>query len=217
MTGMDLSFPGWKTHASGSPMVLAMMAASTRLDPVGQAAYRAFVDRRLMRVADKHGRPIITDRVLSSYRDSIEEELGGQEGRALDCGETGLSLGVRAITTGRFEELLQNSPVGTPRLLLDRSRRFEGSRLAEFLAAERSLLLDCADAAAAGGSGGTGESRRAAEPVRSLSSLLSEADYAWAHFPDVPDLSAPDRGFLARARVAALYYAERLRRIESVL
>jgi hypothetical protein len=208
LTGMDLSFPGWKTHASGSPMVLAMMAASTRMDPVGQAAYRALVGRRLTRVADKHGSPVLTDRVLSSYRDSMEAELGGSEGRAVDCGETGLSLGVRAITTARFEELLLDTPAASPRLVVDRGRGFDGDRVAGFLAAERSLLLDLADAAAAGGR---------EEPAGRLGELLSEADYAWAHFPDVPDFSTPDRGFLARARVAALYYAERLRRIESVL
>jgi hypothetical protein len=208
LTGMDLSFPGSKTHANGSPFVLAMLAASGRFEPVGQSSYRALAGRRLMRVADKHGRPVLADRVLLSYRDSLEEELGDSAGRVLDCGETGLPLGVRAISTERFQELLLGTPVQSPRLRVDQERRFEGDRIADFVAAERSLLLDVAEAAAAGGTGGR---------ESGLGGMLAEADYAWAHFPDVPDLSAPDRGFLARARVAALYYAERLRRIESVL
>jgi hypothetical protein len=48
-------------------------------------------------------------------------------------------------------------------------------------------------------------------------SFLKEADYTWVHFPDAPGEGMPDRGFLARARAAAGYYAERLRRLESFL
>jgi len=95
------------------------------------------------------------------------------------------------------------------RLCIGQGGRFHSERLAEFLAAERSRLEELAEAAAAFISSG--------ERGESLGGLLAESDYAWAHFPDAPDLSAPDRGFVARARVAALYYAERLRRIESVL
>ncbi|MGA2379228.1 MAG: 6-hydroxymethylpterin diphosphokinase MptE-like protein [Spirochaetia bacterium] len=209
LTGLDLSFPGSKTHAGGSPPVLAMLARSTRLDPIGQASYRALADRRLLRLADKHGLPILTDRVLSSYRDSLAEEISASAGRVLDCSETGLPLGVSAIPAERFEEILQCIPSAAPRLRIDQERRFAGARLAGFVAAERSLLADVVKAAAEFGTSG--------EAGDSIGLLLAEADYTWAHFPDVPDLSAPDRGFVARARIAVLYYAERLRRIESVL
>jgi hypothetical protein len=216
LTGMDLSFPGTKTHANGSPFVLAMMAASTRFEPVAHSIYRALAGRRLLRVADKHGSPTLTDRVLSSYRDSIEEELDGAGGRVLDCGETGLPLGARIITTERFEELLLENPPASPRLHVDRGKRFSED-IVRFVGAERSLLLDVAKAAGAGAAGSGAAGAGAGGGTGSLASLLAQADYTWAHFPDVPDLSAPEPGFLARARVAALYYAERLRRIESVL
>jgi hypothetical protein len=209
LTGLDLSFPGLKTHANGSPYVLAMLAGSTRLDPIGQASYRALNARRLLRIPDKNGRPILTDRVLSSYRDSLAEETSASVERVFDCGETGLPLGVPAIPAGRFEELLRCGPAAPRRLRIDQERRFDGAQLADFVAAERSLLADVARAAAGFGA--------SAETGDSLGALLAEADYTWAHFPDVPDLSALDRGFVARARVAALYYAERLRLIESVL
>ena len=207
LTGMDLSFPGSKTHANGSPAVLAMMAASTRLDPVGLASYRALAGRRLLHVTDKHGRQTLTDRVLGSYRDSLEQELGGSAGRVFDCGETGLPLGARTITTAQFEALLAENPSASPRLQVDDGRRFPGDAIPEFVRAERALLLDLAQAAGSGTRAG----------ADSVGALLAQADYTWTHFPDAPDLSAPDRGFLARARVAALYYAERLQRIESVL
>ena len=207
LTGMDLSFPGSKTHARGSPAVLAMTAASTRLEPVGLASYRALASRRLLRVTDKHGRPTLTDRVLGSYRDSIEQELSGSGERVFDCGETGLPLGARVVTTERFEELLEQNPAASPRLHVDAGKRFPGDRIAGFVRSERALLLDLARAAGDAGAAGDG----------SAASLLAQCDYAWTHFPDMPDLSAPDRGFLVRVRIAALYYAERLRRIESVL
>jgi hypothetical protein len=209
LTGLDMSFPGAKTHANGSPHVLTMLAGSTRLEPVGQASYRVLAGRSLLRLLDKHGRPILTDRVLSGYRDNLAEELRASTGRVLDCGETGLPLGARVISAARFEELLQSVPTSAPGLLVNQEKGFDGARIEGFVAAERSLLAEVATAAA-----GSGVSAQAGG---SLGALLAEVDYTWAHFPDVPDLSAPDRGFVARARVAALYYGERLRRIESVL
>jgi hypothetical protein len=209
LTGLDLSFPGAKTHANGSPHVLGMLAGSTRFDPVGQASYRAIAGRRLLRLSDKYGRPILTDRVLSSYRDSLAEEVSDSTGRVFDCGETGLALGVSVVPADRLEELLQGFPADAPRLRIDRKRRFDGARLAGFVRAELVLLEQVAQAAAR-----AVDSPGAEEP---LGALLADADYTWTHFSDVPDLSAPDRGFIARARVAALYYAERLRRIESIL
>jgi hypothetical protein len=207
--------------------MLGMLAGSTRLDPMGQASYRALAGRPLLRLSDKHGQPILTDRVLSSYRDSLAEEVSDSAGRVFDCGETGLPLGVSAIPQGRFEELLHGVPPAAQRLHIDRTKRFDDSRLAEFVRAEVALLEDLAKAAARphsagadpGGAAGHGAAS-GADPVGAdapLGALLAAADYTWAHFPDVPDLSAPERGFIARARVAALYYAERLRRIESVL
>ena len=207
LTGLDLSFPGAVTHARGSPALIAMMAGSCRLAPVGQAGFHALAGRNLLHRTDKHGRPVLTDRVLSSYRDSLEEEMREESERVWDCGETGLPLGVRAIHTSQLEEALQGTAPTSERLQVDRARRFPVDRLARFVASERTLLERLALAA--------GLPSALADPA--LGGLLAEADYTWAHFPDLPDLSAPSPGFVARARIAALYYAERLRRVESVL
>ena len=209
LTGLDMSFPGAKTHAKGSPHFLAMLAGSTRVRPVGQASYEALAGRRLVQLLDKHGRPILTDSVLRSYRDSLAAELSGDAGRVIDCGETGLPLGVQTVAEDHFEELLRCVQPPDLRLRIDEQRRFTPERLADFVAAERSQLEELAKAAAGFVASG--------ELEESLRGLLADCDYTWAHFPDVPDLSAPTRGFVARARIAALYYAERLRRIESVL
>ena len=208
LTGLDLSFPGGTTHAKGSPALIAMHAGSSRMAPPGQAVVVALAGRRLARLADKHGRPVMTDRVMASYRDTLEEELREFAQRVWDCGETGLALGVRWISAGQLESALQEVPRGeTPRLRVDTARRFSADRLRHFVESERALLED----------GGGGRGTSPAEPDPGLGSLLQDADYTWAHFPDEPDLAAPGPGFVARARVAALYYAERLRRVESVL
>ncbi len=209
LTGLDMSFPGAKTHARSSPYFLTMLAGSSRVKPVGQASYQALAGRRLVRLPDKHGRPVLSDGVLSSYRDSLAAEMSQGPGRVLDCGATGLSLGVPTITEDHFEELLQRVRPSGQKLCIGPGGRFRSELLADFLAAERSRLEELAEAAAGFVASG--------ERGESLGGLLAESDYAWAHFPDVPDLSAPSRGFVARARIAALYYAERLRRIESVL
>ena len=206
ITGLDLSFPGASTHAKGSPSLIAMHAGSTRMAPAVQTGYLALAGRRLVRQNDKHGRPVLTDRVLSSYRDSLEEELRQSSERVWDCGETGLPLGVRWIATSGLEQALQCVPPQTERVRIDRTKRFARDRLKRFVESERALLERVALAAG-----------RPAVEEPGLGALLSEADYTWTHFADVPDLSAPAPGFVARARVASLYYAERLRRIESVL
>jgi hypothetical protein len=206
LTGLDLSFPGASTHAKGSPFLIAMHAGSTRLAPAVQTGYLALAGRRLVRQNDKHGRPVLTDRVLSSYRDSLEEEMRQSSERVWDCGETGLPLGVRWIATRELEQALQRVLPQTERVRIDRTKRFARDRLKRFVESERALLNRLELAAG-----------RPAVEEPGLGALLSEADYTWTHFPDVPDLSAPAPGFVARARVAALYYAERLRRIESVL
>ncbi|HTZ53405.1 MAG TPA: hypothetical protein VMF68_17170, partial [Spirochaetia bacterium] len=54
-----------------------------------------------------------------------------------------------------------------------------------------------------------------------MEDILDDVDYAWAHFPDRPEPSSPGQGiepgFVARVGVAARFYDERLRRVESVL
>jgi len=222
LTGLDFSFPGARTHAKGSPSLITMHSGSSRLAPVGQATYSALAARHLARQTDKHGLPVLTDRVLSTYRDSLEEELSESSARVRDCGDTGLPLGVPVIAASQLEEALQAGATSAQRLRIDRTRRFPGERLAHFVASERALLEKVA--LAAGGPSGNGlapAGQAGAAPAGAapdaLGALLADADYTWMHFPDQPDLAAPEWGFVVRARVAALYYAERLRRIESVL
>ncbi len=213
LTGLDFSFPGRRTHASGSPFAITALSRATRTHPVGQDAFVGLAARPLLLRPDKHGRPVPTDRVMRSYRDGLEAEVAGSGARVYDCGETGLHLGVRLLSPGELAGLLPQRPYSGPPIVAREERRFPASALKPFIAEERALLdrlLREAVVPAAGES---------TTPI--LTDLLREADYTWAHFPDPPELSSPenviDRSFVARARVAAMYYDERLRRIEAVL
>jgi len=75
-----------------------------------------------------------------------------------------------------------------------------------FLDEERELLVSAGEA-----------TRQLSIAPLELRALLRAVEHAWVHFPDEPDLDAPDASFLARVRVASAYYAERIERIESVL
>ena len=181
-----------------------MLSRGGRFDPVGQDAFQALAARRLLRKADKRGRLVLTDRVMSSYRDRLEAEAQDASGRIFDCGDDGTAPR-RSAGHGegaRAASPRAPAPGGTVRSTP--ARRFHVEALRPFVTTERALLARLVKE-----TDGHGPS--------SIAELLSEADYTWAHFPDQPDLSSPDRSFVARARVAALYYDERLRRIESLL
>jgi hypothetical protein len=209
LTGLDFSFPGGRTHARGSPYLIAAMERSGRFQPLGQPGFQALAARRLLRAADKQGRPVLTDRVMSSYRDALEAEARPFSTRVYDCGQAGLPLGLRTVSTEQFADLLACGPAEQEHIRVDRRQRFRADALAALVSSERDLLSRMASAAAA--------YARGAAAAEEVAALLAEADYAWAHFADEPEMSSPDKGFVARARVAALYYEERLRRIESIL
>ncbi|MGA2976747.1 MAG: 6-hydroxymethylpterin diphosphokinase MptE-like protein [Spirochaetia bacterium] len=209
LTGLDFSFPGWRTHARGSPNHLAMMMRASRMAPVGQAGFQAVMARSLLRVSDKNGALIITDRVLQSYRDSLEQEMRPASDRVRDCGLFGLPLGVRRISTREMVERLGSIVPQARGLDIDPMRRFPADMLPGFFAAEKVLLSRAMELPNTPAS----DSAEAAE----AKALLRAIDYAWVHFPDEPDWDAPDAGFLARVRVAAAYYFQRIARIASVL
>jgi len=209
LTGLDLSFPGSRTHVRGSPYHLAMLNGSSRLRPVGQDAFQALAARPLMRVPDKRGGTITTDSVLKSYRDNVESVVKGSATRVMDFGPQGLDLGVRRISLPEWEDRLACGGPSATLLEIDSREAFPRDRVREFMQNEKDLLArtieSLRESTAAGG---------ASEECRAL---LREIDYAWVQFPDPPGLESPDQSFLSRARVAAGHYARRLDRIASIL
>ncbi len=207
LTGLDFSFPRGRTHARGSTWHLAMLSGASREAPVEQAAYAAFAARPLITEPGKNGAPVRTDTLLRSYRDNLALELAGSAGRVSDLGADGLATGAVPVSLREFEKRIGDAPPAQG-LCAAAERPFSPEAVAGFLSAEQSALRETAEAAAAAARGG---------PTGELARLLRNADYAWAHFPDIPDVDHPDPGFLARAVVAVRWYARRVQRLLSVL
>jgi hypothetical protein len=208
LAGLDFSFPGSATHARGAPSHLVMLERSTRLRPVGQDAWQALAARSLIRVPDKSGAAVATDRVMRSYRDNLAARLSHAPGRAFDISPFGLDLGVRRVDPG---EVVQRFHGGSAEVALEvnKGRVFRSAALGSFMAAETDLLRES--------SARLRESARTAVIPSDCRSLLEQVDYAWLHFPDEVDLDRPERSLLARAAIAASWYADRLDRLASVL
>ncbi len=209
LAGLDFSYPGSLTHAGGTPHHLAALAAAARLEPVEGSSFRAIEARRPSVLEDKTGKPVLTDAVLTSYRDSLRRLIAGAGGRVHDACSTGLDLGAAQITGRKMKEKVSAARArgippdraAAPVCSVDAARAF--------LASEEELLRrgdELLDAAVRSGT---------ASPE--CSAFLEEADYVWVHFPDEPAQGGPDRGFLARVRVGVRYYAERLGRLASLL
>jgi hypothetical protein len=210
LTGLDFSFPASRTHARGAPHHLAMLIGGSRTRPVGQDSFGSVAARALVQAPDKRGGRVATDRVLKSYRDTLQEEVKEHGDRVRDIGPLGLDLGVPRISRAGFEEGLCRVPAASSaRLLIDPGRGFSAGTMRGFLLEEKALLQQAMDSARqAAATGLVSQACRA---------LIAEVDYAWVHFPDELLMGTPGRSFLARVGVAAGYYANRMGRIESVL
>jgi hypothetical protein len=209
LTGLDFSFTGSCTHVRGAPNHLAMLCGSSRLRPVGQDAFQSMATRSLLRVPDKHGTLVATDRVLKSYRDNIGGVVQGSEARIMDFGPQGLDLGVRSISTGEWEEKLAVGSAADARLEIDSLGTFSRDGLREFVTQEKAILARAIESVR--------ESAAAGLVSDNCRALLRDIDYAWVQFPDAPGPAYADRGFLSRVMVAAGHYAQRLDRISSIL
>jgi hypothetical protein len=210
LTGLDFSLPGLRTHARGTPHHVAMLLGAARNHPPGQDTFAVIAARPLVRVPDKSGSPVMTDRVLMSYRDNLRAEVGEEADRVNDIGTAGLDLGLRRLGAARFEEILGATAASRGAALdIDATRGFPAENLRSFFTDEIGLLRRAAGSMRqAAASGSVSEECRA---------LLGDVNYAWVHFPDEPELPTPSRGFLARVGVATGYYAMRMERIGSVL
>jgi len=206
LTGLDFSFPGLRTHTRGSPAHIAMLRAAGRCRPVGLDAYQGLAARSLVTMPDKHGNNVKTDRVLASYRDALKGEVEGEATRVADIGVEGLALGIRLQSPAETRRILLGAPLSSRRLVRADVTGHSLADVRAFLDEERELLVSAGEA-----------TRQLSIAPLELRALLRAVEHAWVHFPDEPDLDAPDASFLARVRVASAYYAERIERIESVL
>lgn len=207
LTGLDLSYPGGRTHARGAPSHLAMIASSTRFRGIGQDSYASLLGRPRVRGMDKNGVPIQTDLILRSYRDQMEEIARADAERMADIGETGLPLGIRRIGSTELEARLSAVREKGEGLQIRERPPFAGD-ISAFVRDELKALSDAESSL-----GKAIRSGDSAAIVREEMEILRSVDYSYLHFPDFPTGVIPsDNSFLARALVSVRYYAERIRR-----
>lgn len=214
LAGLDFGYPGAATHARGTAPHRAALHSSRRLRGVDQQSVGSLASRRIIHETGRYGGQVATDVVLRSYRDGLRRECAAEAGRMWDLGTTGLDLGLRRIDAGGFLDRIRAAGARSPRL--EAAPGAGGptvERVAAFLRAEIELL-DAAVGAI------PGMLAAASSPVGlppHAEALLAAIDYAWVHFPDAAEgmRSGGERtvSFLARVRVAAMYYRGRLARL----
>jgi hypothetical protein len=207
LTGLDFSYPRSVTHARGTPHHLMMLTDATRVSTADGSFFQAMAARRKAIVADKTGRPVQTDTVLKSYRESLKRMVFGAGARVMDAGSTGLDLGTPRISDKELKERVRGAKARAMPLAIGASPVCSAGSARAFVAAEEEILRRGDELLSAAIESGS--------PSGECISFIGDADYAWVHFPDAPEDDPPDRSFLARARVAVSYYRVRLRRLES--
>jgi hypothetical protein len=209
LTGLDLSYPRSLTHAGGTPYHLAALAQAARLSPPDVPSFRAMAARRSTAAKDKTGHMILTDPILLSYRETLLRVVAASGSRVWDVGSAGLDLGAPRITGKELVQRVRGARTRCVPLALGSVPLCSSQTAGAFVRSEKENLLR--------GTALVRDALRSGSPSLECLSFLAESDYTWVHFPDSPSPDLPDMSFLARVNAAALYYAERLRRVESLL
>jgi 6-hydroxymethylpterin diphosphokinase MptE-like len=209
LTGLDFSYPGSLTHARGTPYHLSTLAQADRLSPPDVPSFTAIAARRGTLAEDKTGQMVLTDPILLSYRESLRKLVALFGSRVSDVGTTGLDLGVPRITGRNLVQRVRGARTRGVPLSFGSAPLCSAQTVSAFVKSEEAALLR--------GAGLVRDALRSGSPSRECLSFIAESDYTWVHFPDIPTEEGPDRSFLARVNAAALHYAERFRRIESLL
>jgi hypothetical protein len=214
LAGLDFAYPGGATHARGTAPHRAALHWTRRVRGVDQLSAASLAARRMIWEAAGHGGRVATDVVLRSYRDGLRRECAAEAGRMWDLGGAGLDLGLRRIDADGFLARIRAAAAPSPRLAAAAGPgRPSAARVAGFLRAEIGIL----DAVLAAVPGMLASASSAGSLPPDAQSLLSAVDYAWVHFPDADRALRSGKesaaSFVARVRVAALYYRGRLARL----
>ncbi|MDR2110963.1 MAG: DUF115 domain-containing protein [Spirochaetaceae bacterium] len=200
--GIDFSFTPDAFHARSTPGHLERLRRQTRFVPLinAGAAFR----RGTVPAVSKSGETVRSDPVMLNYRDLFEREFG-REGRLWDITGPGLPLGLgkRTLSPEAAGALLRDTrgtlPPGSGKAAPgteNRASEPEREKPEEtFLSRERHTHLVLSNIH-------TGEAPSAPEQVETL---LDEADYLWAHFPECAGAgglrpAGTDISFLKRIR-----------------
>jgi hypothetical protein len=213
--GLDFSFEAGKTHARGSPSLLAGERVLGRLDR-WQAQYGASLRGRSAAapaplLAD--GRRLLSDPVLLSYA-GLLSELSKEPGPPLyDARSRGPAIGAPRVDPTEAERLVRDAaraarPIEPP----NDGTYGKGGSISEasraFLAAEVSRLDALYDIMKGRSPPGSREA---------LAGLVGEADYLYWGFPDADRARDLPQDFLNRLLPEVEWWAQRIARLEDDL
>jgi hypothetical protein len=211
--GIDFSFTLDRIHARSSPAHLALLLSQNRFTGPfnAEAVFRPGVFDTL----SKSNNPVKSNPAMRTYRNLFEQEFSC--GRIRDVAGTGLPLGLETLTIEEVIGALSEGPAqrhnstetqkepaqrqnmpGTSCFGAFVGTAFEEKPgLAAFITKEKSMLEELRAML-------TGSASSAS--IEELDTLLDEADYLWAHFPDCAGAGgrrppASDLTFLKRVRV----------------
>ena len=194
--GLDFSFSQDKYHARSTPGHRGKLNAQNRFRTIlNTAAYDSYSSSAV----SKSGENVRTSPSMKNYRGLFESEFGGDP-RVFDIEGIGLPLGVKTLSMEEAFNVLKNEELGIRNEELEMRNEELGIKngekkiqLTSFFKSEVNRLVELRDILTGGGNAGK----------ESLSVLLDECDYLWAHFPDYSggrsaDIS--DISFLKRVR-----------------
>ncbi|HET7839837.1 MAG TPA: 6-hydroxymethylpterin diphosphokinase MptE-like protein [Rectinemataceae bacterium] len=208
-TGLDFSFEVGKTHARGSPSLLAEERRLERLCRwPGQYAV-SFRTRTTWAPCPAlgDGRRLLSDPILLSYATLLREVSGGSGPALYDIRGRGPDIGARPIGLGQAAALLGGEARSLPGPALAPRPPDLRVGLASFLE-EELLRLDRLTAALKG---------RSTHPESDLAGLLANSDYLYWSFPDAERAGALPQDFLNRLLPEIEYWSWRLRALAASL
>jgi hypothetical protein len=166
--GIDFSFTIDQMHARSSPAHLSALAVQNRFSSLinGAAVFRQGV----FNTRSKSNIPVKSDPAMRTYRNLFEQEFADDR-RIIDIAGTGLSLGVKTLGIKETAALLGSGPQEYREASTGSKRPASASAL---IRGEISTLETLRNILT--GSVPAQQDR--------LETLLDEADYLWAHFPD---------------------------------
>jgi hypothetical protein len=109
LAGLDLGFPGRKTHFKGARFEEKALSESSRLNPTETASFHALRGGGLFFAKDAAGRPLLTDKRLSLYGSWLSSALAGVNTPIARLGDAGLAIS--NIKTASSEALLALPPL----------------------------------------------------------------------------------------------------------
>lgn len=195
-TGLDFSYKIGKSHANGSPRNLSELSLTNRLNPMEQPGI--YYARPLIKIIDKNGSNCITDIILSSYAELMNENFGNTD-RLFDIGVTGIISGGEIVKTANLS--LNNKCKNT--LYSETDNKL--NNFTDFCRNELKLINDLYDFVYTFLAGDS-------ENVKDIIDLLAELDYVYLHFPDKSPEPSLDSGFLKRILVSCGYYSNLIKR-----